>query len=337
MKSVNKPQLFASPKQLSFTPARCKALAIAIFLLFSAQSFSQSKWKYATKAEFGVQIDIFHSRAQHFPGVRFFSSFNISSCFKDHVLTNYGISLSVYHKMLGNNLNPLVRDIQFDVVNTFGIGAGGKDVAYTKYYRTMGNGPYYNVGYSKDWSALVSTNFVFNNHKRHQVVGTVSTTIKNVTLMYANDGAPPMSWGIGDSFDRWWTGSGGVVIHNNQGYNTCEILFDQFTGDAPLLYELSGILGIYVPDYSNSPAHAGKKIQDGETTMNTSVYCVRYFPMAGVGLEIGVAGSLRLANGGSFGIQDMIHNAQGFPLHPNRDKSRFLMGGVYNYTYYDPF
>lgn len=334
---MNKPHLLVSTKPLRSTLVLCKVLAVGSLLLICQFAFAQSKWKYTTKVDFGVQIDMFHSTKQHFPGVRFFSSFNISSCYKDHLLTNYGLSLSLYHKMLGNNLNPLLRDIQFDIVNTFGIGAGGKDVNYSKYYRTMGNGAYYNIGNSKDWSALASTNFVFNNHKRHQVVGTVSATVKNVTFMYANDGAPPMSWGLGDSFDRWWTGSGGIFIHNTQGFNSFEILFDQFTGDSPLLYELSGVLGIYVPDYSNSPATVGKKIQDGETTMNTSVYTLRYYPSAGVGVEMGVAGSLRCDNGWSFGIQDMIHNAQGFPLHPNRDKSRFVMGGVYNYTYHEPF
>jgi hypothetical protein len=315
-----------------------KILFLFFVVLLTGNLFAQKGWRYSTKVDFGVQVDIFHSKAQHFPGVRFFSSFNIASSYNDHFLTNYGLSISVYHKMLGNNLNPLVRDIQLDVVNTFGIGAGGKDVDYTKYYRTMGNGAYYNAGFSKDWSALISTNFVLNNHKRHQAVGTISATLKNVTLMYANDGAPPMSTlGIGDSFDRWWTGSGGIFIHNKENFNTCEILFDQFTGNSPLLYELSGVLGIYVPGYSKTPASAGEKIKDGETTMNTSVYSVRYFPMAGTAVEIGIAGSLRLKNGGSFGMQDMIHNAMGFPLHPNKDRPRFVIGGVYNYTYNEPF
>jgi hypothetical protein len=314
-----------------------KFFVVIFFALFISPAFSQN-WKYSTKVDFGVQVDIFHSKAQHFPGVRFFSSFSISSSYKNHFLTNYGLSLSLYHKMLGNNLNPLVRDIQFDLVNTFGIGAGGKEVDYTKYYRTMGNGPYYNIGFAKDWSGMICTNFVFNNHKRHQAIGTVSATVKNVTLMYANDGAPPMSTlGIGDSFDRWWTGSGGVFIHNKNSYNTCEILFDQFTGSSPLLYELSGILGIYVPDYSKTPANAGDKIKDGETTMNTSVYSVRYFPAEGTAVELGIAGSLRLKNGGSFGMQDMIHNSMGFPLHPNKDRPRLVIGGVYDYMYHEPF
>lgn len=317
---------------------RKKFFAFLFALFFFSAGFSQNKWKYSSRADFGVQVDLFHAKGQHFPGLRFFGALSISSVWKNHLLTNYGVSVSAYHKMLGNNLNPMVRDIQIDLVNTFGIGAGGKNTEYTKFYRTMGNGPYYNIGFAKDWSTMISTNFVVNNHKRHQAIGTVSATVKNVTLMYANDGAPPMSTlGIGDSFDRWWTGSGGIFIHNKNSYNTCEILFDQFTGNSPLLYELSGVLGIYVPDYSQNPEGANRKAKDGETTMNTSVYSVRYYPAAGVGIEMGIAGSLRLKNGGSFGIQDMIHNAGGFPLHPNNDRPRFVIGGVYDYMYYEPF
>ena len=47
--------------------------------------------------------------------------------------------------------------------------------------------------------------------------------------------------GLGDSFDRWWTGGGGIYYHSTQKNNLFELTFDQFTGYERQYFELSAI------------------------------------------------------------------------------------------------
>ncbi|MEP6676067.1 MAG: hypothetical protein ABJA78_12975, partial [Ferruginibacter sp.] len=179
---------------------------------------------------------------------------------------------------------------------------------------------------------LLSSNFIVNNHNRNQIVGTVSGSFTNFSFYYANDGAVPFTIiPLADNFDRYWTGSGGIFVHSNKGFNIIEVSFDQFTGYTPLLYELSNIIGINVPLYTNedSKENDRKKLP---STFNTSSYQIKIFTDPNYAIDLGAVGSLIDQDKGlHYGIQDLIHMKLGIPLHPNNDITRYFFGASYNY------
>ena len=131
-----------------------------------------------------------------------------------------------------------------------------------------------------------------------------------------------------DNFDRYWTGSGGLFFHNEKGYNTTELSFDQFTGYTPLLYELSNIIGINIPLYDESDStKPGKR---SPSTFNTSSYQVKVFTDKNFSIDAGVIGSLMDKKGVHYGIQDLIHMKLKMSLHPNNDVNRYFIGASYN-------
>lgn len=306
-------------------------------LLFIAFSSSANDWKFGTQVNFGISANVFLARGQSFPGIRFFAGASATGFYADHGMVNYGLSLALYYKSIGNSLNPLIRDIQLDLTNSIDIGLAGNQNDYSVYIRTLGNCPYYNLGFDKEWGVFMGTNFIFNSSRRHQTVGTVGVITKWASAFYANDGAPPFSFlGLADCADRWWTGSGCVFIHSPKGYNHMEIGFDQFTGYSPLLYELAGVIGISTPSYSKGGPEAPDDGKDNSSTFNASTYFIRVFPEAGYSLDIGLAGALRFGNT-FWGVQDMIHITTGDPLHPNHDRTRLMIGGTYMNMSPNPF
>jgi hypothetical protein len=154
--------------------------------------------------------------------------------------------------------------------------------------------------------------------------------VDNFSLFYANDGGAPLNYlPFSDQFDRWWTGSGAIFIHNKKGYNQAELAFDQFTGYTPLLYELSSMLGFNLPDYNFSANDSIAKITGSKNSFNTSSYELKVFLDPNYAISAGVMGSL-FFNDKYFGIQDLIHNSMGYSLHPNNDINRLYLGGTYN-------
>lgn len=314
---------------------KCKILLLSLLVLCTlfVRGQEDSEWKRSAQFNFGININLNYGKGQRFPGVRAFCGLGVNAVYKECFITNYGVTLSVYTKSLGNNLNPLINDYQADLVNSFSAGYGTGNSSYVKYFRTIGPSPCYNAQTDMNYAGLLSAQFVLNNHKRNQVVGAISATFRDITLNYYNDGAPPINWflwGISDGFDRWWTGGGGIFIHNKEEYNTVEVTFDQFTGYSPLVYELSNLLGINVPSYNLDSAYVTKDGKKIPPAYNTSTYHVRYFPMQGRAIDFGVIGALRDNAGRAYAVQDLIHLAQGFALHPNRDITRVFIGGTYN-------
>ena len=152
-----------------------------------------------------------------------------------------------------------------------------------------------------------------------------------VSVNYYNDGAAPFNFlPLADNFDRWWTGGFGIYIHNHKNYNIAELSFDQFTGYSPLLYELSNLIGINLPDYNVEDSTAGNRKDKITPAFNTSAYNLKIFPTAGYAIDAGVIGSLRNQSGRVFGLQEIIHTTFHYPLHPNNDINRFYIGGTYN-------
>lgn len=274
-------------------------------------------------------MNLTYGQGQRFPGLKVFGAIGIGGVFKNHLMVNYAPSISIYTKTIGTNLNPLVGDIQIDFTNSFSFGVGwAGSIGYQKYFRTIHTGDYYNVGTDRRNAVLITANYILNNHKRNQIVGAVSASFDNITVNYANDGAPPFDKiPVADNFDRYWTGSAGIFLHNKKSYNTGELSFDQFTGYTPLLYEVSGLLGINLPLYDDiSDSIPGKKKQP--YSFNTSAYNLRVGLDKNYNVDIGILGSL-VKRGKYYGLQDIIHKLGHYPMHPNNDDNRIYVGATY--------
>ena len=285
-------------------------------------------WRYESYLSFGVNLYFYTGQGQKFPGWKAFAGMSISAINKHHFLLNYGPSLALYSKSLGANLNPLTNDVQLDFANSFTAGGWWGKPFYTKFFRTFGDAAYYNTVLDVRNAVMLSTIFVFNNHKRHQALGAVTGSFGDFTINYYNDGGIPIEWlPVSDHFDRYWTGGVGLFFHNNEGFNRVEFLFDQFTGYEPMLYEMSSLLGIRVPDYNRTDSgSAGSRIP---ANFNTSAYNLRIMPYRNFGVDVGVIGSLRSNGGAVYGLQDIIHTLGRYALHPNNDHNRLYLGGTY--------
>lgn len=306
----------------------CKLLLCFLFLC-TAPALAQEGWTYHGSFNFGATIQfVTFGRGQQFPGFKLFCGFTASANYKNGFVVAYGPAISIYSHTLGANLNPLVGDVQMDFVNAVSIGGVWNDtLPYYKQYRTLGDGSFYNMSINNRDGIFLSTNFLFNNHKRHQIVGAISATFDNFSLCYYNDGGAPIDHlPIADHFDRYWTGGLGLFFHNPEGYNKVEFTFDQFTGNEPLLYEMSTLLGIQVPSY-NDKENTGRSRTPLD--YNTSVYNLRIFPDRAFAIDIGMMGNIKTAKGFPFGLQDIIHTLGGYALHPNYDDNRYFFGGTY--------
>jgi hypothetical protein len=305
-----------------------RIIILSVFTLLSV-NIKASDWKFINQFNFGISSNIFLSKGQTFPGIRLFAGASYTGFSKNHAMVNYGLSVAVYYKSIGNSLNPLVRDIQVDLTNSVDIGIAGDQNDYLIYVRTLGNGSYYNFSFDRNMGIFLGTNFILNSNRRHQTVGVIGLLSKNVSAIYYNDGAIPFNkLGLADSFDRWWTGGGCIYIHSDKGFNYAEFGFDQFTGFSPLRYELSGVIGISIPSYDKGGADISQVDNENAQTFNTSTYFVRISPQAGYSIDLGLAGALR-SNSRYFAVQDIIHIKMHNPLHPNFDRTRFMIGGTY--------
>ncbi len=299
---------------------------LIVLLSISMCCQAQDGWKYTGNLNLGCNINFYLGKGQSFPGMRLYVGFIANAVYKDNFILNYGPSLSIYTKTVGANLNPLVNDIQIDLINSVSVGGGGGDETYVKYLRTMGNGSYYNLLISQAYAGVITSNFIVNNHHHNQVNAAVTISTPYATLNYYNDGGWPIPFPFSDNFDRYWTGGGGIFVHSDKNYNIVEFTFDQFTGYKPFVYELATKIGIDIPNYN---------FDEGSTTQvapdyNTSQYNLRVCPALDYGIDIGAIGSLKSKKGTYWGIQEIIHTLGGYALHPNYDVTRFYFGGSYN-------
>lgn len=317
-------------------PVLWRRLCLCGLLAITSALPAQKGWTQAWQLNAGCNLTFYYGKGQHFPGLKVFGGISINTVYKGHLMINYAGCLGLYVRSLGNNLNPLHTDLQLDFTNCFMGGfAGGDSVHYTKYLRTINNLPFNSLFIQRSYAAWLGTNFIFNNHRRNQTIGTLGVNVEQVSANYSNDGPPFGAMGLGDSFDRWWTGHGCLYVHSLMDYNYVELGFDQFTGYSPLLYELSGILGIDVPDYNiehSDSTGTGKKSTDYHG-YNSSTYNLRINFDRSYGLDLGAIGSLRSKNNNYYAFQDIIHRSRRYALHPNQDVNRGFIGPTYRYTY----
>jgi len=308
-----------------------KLPVIILIMLSVLTAAAQSRWEYRGNVNVGCNLLFVYGPGQRYPGFKVFAGLSLSGVYNHSFLVNYGPSLSIYTRSLGANLNPLIGDIQVDFTNSFSIGGTwGGTLSYLKNFRTIGIASFYNIATSERNALMATTNLVLNNHRRNQVVGSVTYSSEAVTVNYYNDGAIPFTiLPVADNFDRWWTGGFGLYFHNKSGYNTVELSFDQFTGYSPLLYELSGLIGINIPAYDISKDSSSNRRLP--PSYNTSNYNLKVYPISGYAIDAGIMGSLRSgSDGAAFGLQDIIHTLGRYPLHPNNDPNRIYVGATYN-------
>ena len=294
--------------------------------LITGDVLSQEAWRIGIHAGGGANLMLHRSRSQRFPGVRLFGAVSVTGIWKQHLLLHYGPSLSMYTRTIGSNLNPLSADLQVDFSHTFSVGwVGGPTEGFVKQIRTLHTGDFHNLVIDRKYAVLLSTNAIFNNHRRHQMQGSMTVTMDRVTLNYHNDGPPFQAMMLADGFDRYWTGGGALFLHDLRGFNRIVAGFDQFTGYQPLLYELSSLLGIHLPQYGQGGAGGTRPDH------NTSQYHLRLGLDRNLAIDMGVVGSLYNASTRRyFGMQDIIHLKGNYPFHPNHDINRFFIGAGVN-------
>ena len=274
-----------------------RILLLLLLLCKAIAGFCQQGWVYNGNFNFGCNYTLNYSRGSTaFPGLKIFCGFCANGVYKGHFILNYGPSLSFYTKSIGANLNPLVSDLQIDLVNSFSFGGGYNDLPYFKFFRTLDNSSYYNDGGAPFYRIPIADNL--------------------------------------DRY--WTGGFAVFVHNKSdykETYNSVEFSFDQFTGYSPLLFEACNMLGIYIPNYNlqyDEGSHGPKP-----TNYNTSMFDLKVFPIRGYGIDIGAMGSLKDISTRKqkeiyYSLQDIIHIKGGFSLHPNNDNQHFFIGGVYN-------
>jgi hypothetical protein len=244
----------------------------------------------------------------------------------------FGSTISLYGKSLGNDLNHLKDDIQLDWATNAGIGVAlPYQLPFPKYLRTFNNTPAYNMKLYHEDAAITSMTLIFNNHKRHQVINSITLSTRQVSINYYNDSGPIVEWlPLSDKYDRYWTGGIEFLGHLENGYNVIELGFDQFTGYSPLMYEFSSILGLSITEYKSDKKTASS------TSMNSSAYHLRVGLSPDIYIDAGVMGSLRNDSGNGrstyYGLQDIIHILTGVALHPNNDSNKLYLGTTVNRT-----
>ena len=165
-----------------------------------------------------------------------------------------------------------------------------------------------------DYSLTFGTVFVNGlNHRRNQQLGFGGAGVLEVAFCYANDG-PIFHWiGLGDGYDRWWTGAGfaGVYFQNNSGFITdISLQYLRYTGWQPNLYEMSNLLGI---DYLS---YKSKK----EQFMNQGAWIWT----VGIRNTFQVYG--KFYENKKLDVQNLLHIGNSYTFHPNVLKKRFTMG-----------
>ena len=159
----------------------------------------------------------------------------------------------------------------------------------------------------------ISTQKIHQN--RSQRIGFLGFALdKFVSLGYANDGPPfEQMFGLGDGFDRYWTGSGFVHLgatnwlptkgaDNKLMKSVPQFIFsfDKFTGYSPNSYEVSNLLKLLFVPYK----------QEEMSSYNRSM--LRYTLLFNDGTALAISTFDDRTD-----IQDLIHEGFNYPHHPN--------------------
>lgn len=256
--------------------------------------------------------------------VRFNVSAGVSKGFGSKATVNapflgtYQIQLEAFKggvgsSLLGGNRSKFVWDLR----NIFQINVGyiaNNSVKGRPLTKLIGSSEYA-LKDPFDYSFGLGTVFVNGlNHQRNQQLGYATVGVLEISAGYLNDGPPFGVIGLGDTYDRWWTGAGylGAYFQNDKGFITdIAIQYQRYTGWQPNLYEMTNMLGL---DYLSYKDKAEQFLNQGSWTYT-----------------LGILNSLRvdvkIYEAKKFDIQNLIHVGRNFTFHPNVLKKRVTFGG----------
>lgn len=238
------------------------------------------------------------------------------------VLVGWQSAIEVYRGGLGTSFYNLERSkIWIDWRNTPQISTG-----YTSSFRMSGKPLHATVSDGTsvlpdpmDISGGVGTMFITGlNHRRNQQLGYFIVSVLNGQLYYLNDGPPMDNFGLGDRYDRWWTGSGqfGVFFRDDNNIVTDFIFrYDKFTGYQENLYEMGYNLQVHNLPY--------KKIDK------------QYFNQGRYQFKFGIKNVMHLnysIYNSNVDVQDVIHSNLGMPFHATLMGRRTVLG--FDATYF---
>lgn len=267
-------------------------------------------WGFGLK----LKVDIGNKRTAHYSVS---VSGGIGKQMWDAMLFSYHLTATLYRGGLGNSLLPSnVDDHQVDVVNGFAItGGGGKPYRRIRPFYTWSANPA--VSFSNPYrnSFTLASNFLWNNHHRSQQIGFAGLALGMVSVGYYNDGTPfSAQLGLGDGFDRFWTGGGYLHIGHDASDVQAIASFDKFTCDSKTGFDVANLMRLrFVPSSAEDASFNRGR------TMLTLIH------RDGIGLNVG------LFDNPSMDIQDFIHRLGRMAYHPKVYGKHVLTGLQYQY------
>jgi hypothetical protein len=238
--------------------------------------------------------------------------------FNHNAVLTYQLTARLYRGGLGNSLLPSRQnDLQLDIANSFGLTGGyGRSFRdrpihhWSATYPSAMTNPFLN-------SMTLATNLIWNRQGRSQQGGFMGIALGNTCIGYFNDGPPFHLTATGDTYDRWWTGSGYVQYFGGDRFGTFLAHFDKFTGFQPNAYELSQALRLNNVMYRDFEYMTYNRGRIGMTWVHSS----------GVGINASIHNR--------YDIQDFIHRVMKYPFHPSVYNPRLILGPQFQ-TYGTP-
>lgn len=164
--------------------------------------------------------------------------------------------LQFYQGGMGSSLSSLKRQhINVDWIISFMVLAGTKDVENHEFLERFNpinffaddsSAPLHNPFYH---SIGIGTNFIrsTDNFKKNQYLGVLNVNINRVfQFNYYNDGTPFHWMGLGDGFDRYYTGGGFVAVYldHESDIDFIQLSYNKFTGYQQYAFEAANYLQI---------------------------------------------------------------------------------------------
>lgn len=237
--------------------------------------------------------------------------------------------LQIYQGGMGSSLSSLKRQqLNVDWIISFMVVGGIREVNYDDAHRRFNpinfftddsssplQNPYFN-------SIALGTNFIrsSDSFKRNQYLGIFNLNIeRSLQFTYYNDGTPFHWIGLGDGFDRYYTGGGffAVYLDNDKEVDLIQLSYNKFTGYQPYAFEVANDMQIDFLPY-----------KDPE-----SFYYNQSRWRGKIGsLKNGFALSISVYDYQKWDNQDFIHYLIDNSYHPDPERNkRWAVGFNYNY------
>lgn len=240
------------------------------------------------------------------------ANFGLGRTMGKNVLLSYQFNANLARGGLGNSqLFTDQNSLRFDLVNAFSMTVGTGDYRFARplYSWTPNYAPSLITPYRH--ALTLSTNFLWNSRRQSQQIGAFCLTSGDVLLGYYNDGPPFNNLGLGDGYDRWWTGGGYLhIVHQPSGFQGIA-RFDKFTGFGRDAFELGNALRLRYAPYADI----------GQMAYNYGRLSATLIHPSRVGFSFSLYNILD--------VQDFIHRSMRLVYHPSIYRWRWALGGQY--------